>query len=122
MPRSPNIQIYRPQLTSVLSIINRITGVALSLAAVVLVLWLLAAHTGSDHASFLAWLGTPLNGIAMILLLLALFHHTASGLQVVIEDYMHSRARFAAVLVIRLTCMAFATAGMVATLHVSLAR
>lgn len=48
-PLSPNIQIYRPQLTSVLSIANRITGVALSLYAVVLVVWLVAAADG-PHA------------------------------------------------------------------------
>jgi hypothetical protein len=36
-PVSPNIQIYRPQLTSVLSIANRITGLIVSLAAVALV-------------------------------------------------------------------------------------
>jgi succinate dehydrogenase / fumarate reductase cytochrome b subunit len=45
-PQSPNIQIYRPQLTSVLSIANRITGVVLSLGAVGLVLWLSAAAAG----------------------------------------------------------------------------
>jgi succinate dehydrogenase / fumarate reductase cytochrome b subunit len=48
-PRSPNIQIYRPQLTSVLSILNRITGIILSAGAVVLVIWLAAAATG-PHA------------------------------------------------------------------------
>ena len=48
-PLSPNIQIYRPQLTSVLSIANRITGVVLSLYAVVLVVWLVAAADG-PHA------------------------------------------------------------------------
>ena len=42
-PLSPNIQIYRPQLTSVLSIANRITGVVLSMYAVALVVWLVAA-------------------------------------------------------------------------------
>jgi succinate dehydrogenase / fumarate reductase cytochrome b subunit len=45
-PQSPNIQIYRPQLTSVLSIANRITGVVLSLGAVGLVIWLCAAAAG----------------------------------------------------------------------------
>lgn len=48
-PLSPNIQIYRPQLTSVLSIVNRITGVVLSLYAVLLVVWLIAAAEG-PHA------------------------------------------------------------------------
>lgn len=45
-PLSPNVQIYRPQLTSVLSILNRITGILLSACAVVLVVWLLAAAWG----------------------------------------------------------------------------
>ncbi len=45
-PRSPNIQNYRPQLTSVLSILNRISGIALSIGAAGLVVWLLMAATG----------------------------------------------------------------------------
>lgn len=50
-PLSPNIQIYRPQLTSVLSIANRITGVVLSIYAVALVAWLIAAATGPQAYS-----------------------------------------------------------------------
>ncbi len=61
-PLSPNIQIYRPQLTSVLSIANRITGVALSAYAVALVIWLLVVAAGPDsyavaHAFIKSWLG-----------------------------------------------------------------
>jgi len=48
-PQSPNIQIYRPQLTSVLSIANRITGVVLSLGAIGLVIWLSAAAAGPGN-------------------------------------------------------------------------
>jgi succinate dehydrogenase / fumarate reductase cytochrome b subunit len=46
LPLSPNIQIYRPQLTSVLSIANRITGVVLSIYAVALVAWLISVAAG----------------------------------------------------------------------------
>ncbi len=61
-PLSPNIQIYRPQLTSVLSIANRITGVALSAYAVLLVIWLIAVAAGPDsyaavHAFIRSWVG-----------------------------------------------------------------
>ena len=45
-PLSPDLQIYRPQLTSVLSITHRVTGVALSIGSPVLVCWLIAAAAG----------------------------------------------------------------------------
>ncbi len=45
-PLSPHLQIYRPQLTSVLSILHRATGVALSVGALVLVAWLVAIAAG----------------------------------------------------------------------------
>src|SRR5579863_1881749 len=50
-PLSPNIQIYRPQLTSVLSIANRVSGIVLSLYAIVLVVWLVAAAAGPQSYS-----------------------------------------------------------------------
>jgi succinate dehydrogenase / fumarate reductase cytochrome b subunit len=61
-PLSPNIQIYRPQLTSVLSIANRITGVVLSMYAVALVGWLVAGAAGPQaystvHAFIQSWVG-----------------------------------------------------------------
>ncbi len=61
-PLSPNIQIYRPQLTSVLSIANRITGVLLSAYAVALVMWLVAAAAGPHayatvHVFIQSWAG-----------------------------------------------------------------
>ncbi len=64
-PLSPNIQIYRPQLTSVLSIANRTAGVALSAYAAALVIWLLALADGPGsyavaHAYIRSWLGQVL--------------------------------------------------------------
>ena len=97
---------------------ERVSAVAL----IPLTLWFAAsiiAHTGSDYTAFVAWLRTPLVATLMILLLIALFHHTALGLQVVIEDYVHSGAKFAAVIALRLGCCALATAGIVATLRIA---
>ena len=97
---------------------ERVSAVAL----VPLTLWFAAsiiAHTGSDYATFIVWMRTPLATTLMILLLIALFHHTALGLQVVIEDYVHSGAKFAAVMAVRLGCFALATAGVAATLHIA---
>lgn len=98
---------------------ERVSAVAL----VPLTLWFAAsiiAHAGSDYATFIAWLRTPLAAILMILLLIALFYHTALGLQVVIEDYVHSAIKIAAVIAVRLGCCALATASVVAVLRIAL--
>ncbi len=97
---------------------ERLSAVAL----VPLTLWFAAsiiAHTGSDYAAFIVWLRTPLVATLMILLLIEMFHHTALGLQVVIEDYVHSGAKVVAIMVVRLSCWAGAVAGIVATLHIA---
>lgn len=100
---------------------QRVSAVAL----VPLTLWFAAsiiAHSGSDYAAFVAWLRSPLTAGLMVLLLIALFQHTALGLQVVIEDYVHSGGKFAAVIAVRLSCFALAAAGILATLSVALGR
>ncbi len=48
-PLSPHLQIYRPQLTSITSILTRITGNALIVSVVLAVWWLLAAAVGPDY-------------------------------------------------------------------------
>lgn len=45
-PISPHLQIYRPQLTSVLSFAHRVTGLTLGLYSIGLVAWLVAAAAG----------------------------------------------------------------------------
>jgi succinate dehydrogenase / fumarate reductase, membrane anchor subunit len=97
---------------------ERVSAVAL----IPLTLWFTAvmiAHSGSDYVTFIGWIRSPLSATLMILLLIALFHHTALGLQVVIEDYVHSGAKFAWIIAVRLGCVAFAVAGIVATLHIA---
>lgn len=97
---------------------ERLSAVAL----VPLTLWFAASiigHTGSNYAAFIAWLGAPVVAPLMILLLIALFHHTALGLQVMIEDYVHSGIRGATIVAVRLSCFAFATAGIVAILRIA---
>ncbi len=47
-PLSPHLQVYRPQLTSVLSILHRATGIALAVGAVALVAWLAAIAAGPE--------------------------------------------------------------------------
>lgn len=98
--------------------LERVTAVAL----VPLTLWFtgsLIALAGSDYETFLAWLSAPLATVLMVLLLIALFYHMALGLQVVIEDYVHSGWKLPAVVVTRLGCFALAAAGILATLRIA---
>ncbi len=79
-PQSPNIQIYRPQLTSVLSIANRISGVVLSLAAVGLVAWLVAAASGPKaYAAVQIVLASPVGQIVLFGTTFAFFLHLCGG-------------------------------------------
>jgi succinate dehydrogenase / fumarate reductase, membrane anchor subunit len=97
---------------------ERVSAVAL----VPLTLWFVAsviAHTESDYAGFVIWLRQFPTTILIILLLVALFHHTALGLQVVIEDYVHSGLKVVAVVTVRLGCFAIATIGILATLRIA---
>ena len=48
-PISPHLQIYRPQLTSVMSITHRMTGIFLSLGTLVILFWLGAAAGGAEQ-------------------------------------------------------------------------
>ena len=89
-PLSPDLQIYRPQLTSVLSITHRLSGVALSIGSPLLVYWLMAAAAGQPayailHGYLASWLG--------LLLLLAwtfsLFFHLCNGIRHLFWDTGH---------------------------------
>lgn len=94
-----------------------------AIALIPLALWLVAALAGgaaADHAALTVWLSAPINAILMVLLLLAAFHHAALGLQVVAEDYIHSRARFVVIALVQIACAAGAGAGVVATLVIAM--
>jgi succinate dehydrogenase / fumarate reductase cytochrome b subunit len=81
-PLSPHLQIYRPQLTSVLSITHRAAGIALMLGTLVLVYWLLAAASGAEaYASAQRLLGSWPGRIALLGFTFALFFHLCNGIR-----------------------------------------
>jgi len=81
-PLSPHLQIYRPQLTSVLSITHRATGIALVLGTLVLVYWLLAAASGTAaYASAQQLLGSWPGRIVLLGFSFALFFHLCNGIR-----------------------------------------
>lgn len=54
--------------------------------------WALTALVGADHAAAAAFIAHPVNAVLAILFVVIAFHHGQLGLQVVIEDYVNSRA------------------------------
>jgi succinate dehydrogenase / fumarate reductase, cytochrome b subunit len=81
-PLSPHLQIYKPQLTSVLSISHRVTGVALSVGTLLLVAWIAATAKGPD--AFAVVSGFMRNPIGLLLLFgwsVSLFYHLANGIR-----------------------------------------
>jgi succinate dehydrogenase / fumarate reductase cytochrome b subunit len=89
-PVSPNIQIYRPQLTSVLSIANRITGVMLWLGGVGLVAWLIAAASGPEayasvRGAIFSWEGQ----VILFGFTFAFFMHLCGGIRHLVWDTVH---------------------------------
>ncbi|GMQ76487.1 MAG: succinate dehydrogenase, cytochrome b556 subunit [Gammaproteobacteria bacterium] len=81
-PLSPHLQIYRPQLTSVLSITHRATGIALVAGTLVLVYWLLAVASGAEaYASAQVLLGSWLGRVALLGFSFALFYHLCNGIR-----------------------------------------
>ncbi|MBV8399844.1 MAG: succinate dehydrogenase, hydrophobic membrane anchor protein, partial [Acetobacteraceae bacterium] len=64
--------------------------------------------------------GLPLPAILLVLLLIATFYHLSLGLQVVIEDYVHTElARLGLVVAVRLSSFGFAVAGIFAVLSIA---
>ena len=86
-PLSPHLQIYRWQLTSVLSIVHRATGIWISLGAVVLVWWLLAAAAGpGPYAAVEGFLGTWLGLLLLFGWTASLFYHLCNGIRHLVWD------------------------------------
>lgn len=86
-PLSPHLQIYRPQLTSVLSILHRITGIVLSLGAFVLAWWLLAVAQGGDaYARAAGFLASPFGKLVLVGFSLALVYHLLNGIRHLLWD------------------------------------
>lgn len=86
-PLSPHLQVYRPQLTSVLSILHRITGFGLAMGAPLLLWWLVALTQGPESfAAFHAFTGS-LAGKAMLFgWLYALVYHFLNGIRHLVWD------------------------------------
>ena len=81
-PLSPHLEIYKPQLTSVLSIVHRMTGVALAGGTLFLTWWLIAAAMGPEAYAFTQWIyGTWLGYLVLFGFSVSLFFHLCNGIR-----------------------------------------
>jgi succinate dehydrogenase / fumarate reductase cytochrome b subunit len=90
-PQSPNMQNYRPQLTSAMSFGHRLSGVALSLLAFGLAAWLVAGAAGPvafDYAQ--AAMHSIAGRMILVLASWAVFYHLCNGIRHLIWDSVHA--------------------------------
>lgn len=81
-PLSPHLQIYKPQLTSILSICHRMTGLGLGIGALFLVCWLVAAASGPEaFAKIQDFNGSFIGRLLLFGWTFALFFHFCNGIR-----------------------------------------
>lgn len=86
-PLSPHLEVYKPQLTSILSILHRATGVVLAIGSILVAYWLSAIATGPEaFASANGILGSFLGKIILFGWTWALFYHLCNGIRHLMWD------------------------------------
>jgi len=86
-PLSPHLQVYKPILTMVMSILHRITGAALYFGTILLAWWLIAAAAGPAYFDFVNGIyGSFLGRLILFGFTWALVHHMLGGLRHFIWD------------------------------------
>ena len=86
-PLSPHLQIYKPQISSVMSILHRITGIGLALGAVALTLYLASAAAGPlEYEQMQRVMGSPVGIVLLMGWSWALFYHLTNGIRHLLWD------------------------------------
>jgi succinate dehydrogenase / fumarate reductase cytochrome b subunit len=81
-PLSPHLSVYRWPITMTLSILHRMTGVALSIGLIAFVVWLESIAIGADpYAMVAGWIDTLPGKLLLLGWSLAFFFHLANGIR-----------------------------------------
>jgi succinate dehydrogenase / fumarate reductase cytochrome b subunit len=81
-PMSPHLQIYSPQLTSVLSILHRLTGLGFTVGLILTCAWLYALSKGPiAYSDFCSWLNLPFVKVIIYLILGSVYYHMLNGIR-----------------------------------------
>ena len=81
-PLSPHLQVYRPQITSTLSILHRMTGVGLWAGALLMTYWIASATYGPEaFAQAQSVLGSWFGRLVLLGLTVSMFYHLGNGIR-----------------------------------------
>jgi succinate dehydrogenase / fumarate reductase cytochrome b subunit len=82
-PLSPHLQIYKPQITTVMSITHRATGIALAAGTLLLVAWIVVVAVGDPdvYAGFSRFVGSWVGRLLLLGWSAALFYHLLNGIR-----------------------------------------
>ena len=87
-PISPHLQVYRPQLTSVLSIMHRLTGIFLSGVTMVLSLWLVNIAFGEvAYSVFVAFWDSWISTLLLTGVVFCVYYHLLNGVRHLAWDW-----------------------------------
>ncbi|MAI59626.1 MAG: succinate dehydrogenase, cytochrome b556 subunit [Rickettsiales bacterium] len=88
LPISPHLQIYKPQITSILSITHRITGVCLNFLILFVSLWLLSLSLGENiYNYFIEFSNTIFMKLVMSISIFGLSYHAMNGIRHILWDF-----------------------------------
>jgi succinate dehydrogenase / fumarate reductase cytochrome b subunit len=112
-PLSPHVTVYKWAYTMTLSILHRVSGIALFGALIVMIVWLMAVARGPlSYAEAMSTLGSAPFKCLIAIALLALCYHFCNGLRHLAWDigwgFERAQARRSAVIVVIVTLLAFA--------------
>jgi succinate dehydrogenase / fumarate reductase cytochrome b subunit len=85
-PLSPHLQIYKPLLTMMMSIVHRITGMTNYFGTLLLAWWLIAAAGPNGYARFEAFAGSIIGRLILFGYTWSLIHHMLGGVRHLIWD------------------------------------
>jgi len=94
-----------------------------SMALLPLTIWFAlsaASLAGASYLDTVAWIGRPWNAVLLLATIGLTFHHLASGMQVILEDYANSEwAKVGGILAIKAICVLLALASALAVLKIA---
>lgn len=92
-PMSPHLQVWRWHITMWASILNRATGIALYVGALLVAVWAMTLAAGPDaYYAYMELLASPLGRLVLFGLTVSLFFHLANGIRHLVWDAGHGFA------------------------------